>query len=788
MKNAENTPLPWHKVQEQEKAMAHSQQSQVPALGYEYPRHAQNDFGHGLDIKQILDILLRRKLTILLIILITFFTVAIQTFMQTPTYKATVKLQIENDSNNLLDYDVEARSKRNNSRFSQIDYYQTQYELLKSRTLARRTIEDLNLYSKQRQSSTIINDLTNQDTEVEEKRSMLDEARHYYKLLFYGKDKAEEKLGKRPIEQRFLNKLKVEPIKKSSLVMVHYISPDPEMAAKIVNAHTENYVALNLERRVDSGAYAENFLNEQLVLAKSRLEESESDLIQYTKQQDLVSTSNDQSLASKKLDEVYTALSEAQRERIAAQSNYEQAYANNSNKLTADFKDSKVVETLKQRRAELQIDYQEKLEMFRPAYPVMVEIKTQIDALTAQINQENEATKQQLSAKYEVDREELKATYLAAVAKQESLQKQLETQKQQLFNVRDKSIRLNTLKREVETNRNMYEGLLKRIKEVGVASSISANNISIIDPAIVPYRQHSPKVQKSLSRGLLIGIFLGVLVAFLLEFFDDRIKAAKDLENLLPLPMLGLIPTSKEKQAQKLAIITETDPKAAISESFRSLRANLLFATKEGIPKVLHVTSSRPSEGKSSTVINLGIVFAQSGKKVLIVDGDLRKPSVHQRLQLDNTEGFTNFLTHQKEAKELIQTTDIENLSILPAGPISPNPAELLSSERMDDLYRLVPDEYDLIIMDSPPVMGLSDALILANQASATVLLAAHGESRRRLLQDAYQKLLHAQANIIGTVLTKTKARGGYGYSYYNYDYYDYYSYGEETKKIKQSS
>lgn len=767
-------------------SLTHSQNTQLTTLGYDYPNTLQDD-NTGLDLQKILSTLLRRKFTIILIALLTFFTIAIKTFMTVPLYTASAKLQIEDDSNKLLDYDVEAKGKSSGK-----DFYQTQYELLKSRTLAKRTIEELNLYPNRQLSSNTspISQATQTDEITDEQLSLLEKAKKYTELLFYGKDKAEKKLGQYPVEDQFLSGLSVQPVRNSRLVMVHYTSSDPEQAAKIVNVHTQNYVALNLERRVDSSSYAENFLNEQLIIAKSRLEESEADLIKYTKQQDLVSTGDEgQSLTVRNFDGVYTALSEAQRERITAESNYKKAYSNNQNKLTADLIDSPVVEELKKKRADLQIDYQEKLQMFKPAYPVMVELKNQINLLTDQIEKETKTAKSRLTAKYEVDKEELKAIYLAALAKEESLQQQLEEQKGQLFDTRDKSIRLNTLKREVETNRNLYEGLLQRIKEVGVASSISANNIAIIDPALVPYRQASPNVKQKLSQGVMLGLLLGIAIAFLLEFLDDRIKAASDLENLLGLPMLGLIPTVKEKDPQKLAIITETEAKSSIAEAFRSFRANLLFATKEGIPRVLHITSPRPSEGKSSTVVNLGIAFAQSGKQVLIVDGDLRKPSLHQRLKLDNSKGFTNFLTQQEEAVDVIQTTDIDNLFIIPAGPISPNPAELLSSQRMEDLYQLVPEQYDIIIMDSPPIMGLSDALILANQASATVLLAAHGESRKRLLQDGLQKLQHAQANIIGSVLTKTKARHGYGYSYYyNYNYYDYYSYGSDDNKQLEKS
>jgi capsular exopolysaccharide synthesis family protein len=273
-----------------------------------------------------------------------------------------------------------------------------------------------------------------------------------------------------------------------------------------------------------------------------------------------------------------------------------------------------------------------------------------------------------------------------------------------------------------------------------------------------------------------------MVVAFLLEFFDDRVKSTEEVVRILGLPLLGATPILKGTDPILHAMTTANEPTSAMAEAFRSLRTNLLFASRDGTPKVLAFTSALPSEGKSSTCMNLAAAFAQSNKRVLVVDADLRKPTVHKRLKLDNTIGLSNFLTGQAGTDTAIQETMINGVSAMTAGPISPNPAELLSSDRLQELFDLAPDTFDLIIVDCPPVMGLADALIIANRASATVVVSAFSQSRKRALQDAHRRLNQAHANLIGFIFSKVKSGGGYGY---NYDYY--YSYGTENLP-KQSS
>lgn len=728
------------------------------------PVEKRDDEDDEIDLRQLWHTLVRHKWLIGGIALLIFLIVTIVTLMMPPQYRASVTLKIDlENSGKVLNYDVETQPSRP---VNDKDFYQTQYELLKSRSLARRVIDQLNLYPNDADPETQL-----------AKPFFADTLTELEKLLRGDDGTAQERLGSYPVEDKFLKNLTVEPIKNSSLVKVHYDDKDPEKAQIIANEVAAQFISLNLERRVDATSYAKNFLDDQLVQAKSKLEESESKLVAYAKSQEIINTDDNKNLSSQRMEALHAAVTEAEKNRIIAEGLYEQAKNGDSALFLAE---SNNLGTLKDSLTKLEAEYREKLQTYKPDYPKMVELQEQINVLQGQINKEIQAA-----------RDGLKAKYLAAKQQEDQLRREMQQQKSTLLEVRDKSIGYNTLLREVETNRNLYEGLLQRLKEVGVAGNIDKNNITVIDEAILPFGQFKPNIKLNLALGAVAGLFLGVVVAFMLEFSDDRIKSKETLENLLSMPVLGMIPRAKAKEEKDAALMSHRDPRSAIAEAFRSLRTSMLFATREGAPKILHVTSAMPGEGKSSICVNTATAFAQSGKRVLLVDCDLRKPSLHQKLKLDNSEGMSNFLTHQAEAQQVIKKTEIPNVDIITAGPLSPNPAELLLSERMGELLKLSQNgTYDMVIIDSPPIMGLADALILSNWANATLLVATFAQSRKKPLADAFQRLRHARAHVIGSILTKIKSGGaGYGYSY-NYEYH--YTYGGEssskTRRLSKSS
>lgn len=712
-----------------------------------------------IDLRALWTTLKHRKGTIALIATLIFLGTLIATLMMTPIYRASVTLQIDTEDKKVLDFDVEASNRAVDSK----DFYQTQYELLKSRTLARMTIDDLSLEASLKGEELA--------------KPFFAETVDGIKKSIYGEEEETEenvnspgKLGEYPVEDKFLAALTVTPVKNSRIVTISYDHVDPQMATTIANSMADNFIKMNLSRRKDAASYAENFLQNELADAKSKLEESESKLVAFAKKETIIRMDDEKqgSLTSQTMSALNAALTEAEKDRITAESKYKQAQAAGASKTL----ENPTIQELKKNLAKIQGDYQEKLQIYKPDYPIMAQLQNQISELQLQIDQEIGRITSTISGA-------LQADYLAAKQNEDDLRKKLTKQQDELLTLRDKSIGYNTFQREVETNRNMYEGLLQRIKEIGVAGGIGANNISVVDPALVPYQKHKPNTRLNLALGLVAGLFLGMVIAFLIEFIDDRVKSSSDLERLLGLPLLGITPALKGKNITPIdyTMASFKQPTSALAESFRSMRTNLMFATRDGLPRSLSVTSSMPSEAKSSTCVNLATVLAQSGKRVLLVDADLRKPTAHKRLKLDNTLGLSNYLTHQASIDEVIQSLEIENVSIITAGPISPNPVELLSSDRMDELFALVPERFDIVIMDSPPTIGLSDALLLASRVNATIMVAAFAQSKKRALLDAMKRLRHVQANMIGMIFTKVRGNDSSGYGY---DYQYYYSYGAQ--------
>jgi capsular exopolysaccharide synthesis family protein len=419
-------------------------------------------------------------------------------------------------------------------------------------------------------------------------------------------------------------------------------------------------------------------------------------------------------------------------------------------------------------RTTLVAEYQQKLALYKPAYPAMVQLKNQIKELDHQLVLEIDAVKTILRTSYE-----------AALKSEQLLASQLEASKAALVEQRNRSIQYNILQREVDTNRTLYDGLLQRYKEIGVAGSVGANNVTFVDRAGLPTRPSSPRLKFNLTIALLLGLGLGVLAAMGLDFMDDSFKVPEDIERETGLRVIGVVPlpTLGKSIESELA-----DPRSGIAEAFRSLRTGLQFATTEGLPKSLLVTSSKPSEGKSTTTLSLARSFASIGLNVLVIDADLRNARLHKQLSCSNQAGLSNYLTGAMLAEQVVQDTDQDTLAFMASGPLPPNPAELLSGSRLMSLLTLAGQAFDIVVIDAPPVMGLADAPLLATAAQATLLVVAANETRRNTLKVAIKRLQLARANLLGVTLNKFNSRQpGYGYGY-GYGEYDYHTYG--TKQL----
>ena len=713
-----------------------------------------------IDLRQLASTLNHYKWWIITVFFISVIIALLFTALQTPLYQAQLTLEIDDDNPASFSLGSGLLNASGNNK----DFYQTQFEILKSRSLTDKVIEDLKLTEPE--------DVKKQASSKSQLTKLLEDIRGWLGKTDDSIDTSNKNV---PYADVILKNFSVTPVKNSAIVTLSYVDKDPKQAQAIVNSYAKNYIQLNLERRKNSSANSDSFLKKELADAKNKLETSEQKLIDFAKRESIIQLSADSksadSLESQTVISLNIALAEAEKDRIAANARLEQAQYMGASKLLED----PTIQQLKNQSAKLQSDYQEKLQIYKPEYPLMLQLQSQINEINLQIqNASNKVTNTVSKA--------LKAEADAAKQRESELRNKLAKQQSNLLAYRDKSIDYNLLQRDVETNRKIYEALFERSKEFEISSGLGKNNVSIVDPALVPNKPFKPNAPLNVALGGVLGLFLGILSSFLFEFVNDKVRTSDELEKLTSLPILGIIPRMRGTGLDadiKHAMISNLDPTSAVAEAFRSMTTMLMFATRTGLPHTLNITSALPSEAKSSTCVNLATSLGQMGKRVLLIDADLRKPTAHQRFKLDNTVGLSSYLTYQAELEEAVQDTNIKNVQLLTAGPIPPNPVELLASDRLETLLGLAPEFFDVIIFDSPPTIGLSDAFILSNRVNATILVAASGQARRRIILDTLKRLRRANANLIGVIFTKVKGKAGHGYGY------GYYAHERKPKTLK---
>jgi polysaccharide biosynthesis transport protein len=718
----------------------------------------------AIDLRRYWGIVLRRKWTVISVVSFAFLGALVLTYNATSIYRSALLLQIEPQTDQILDYQQKVSTGES---YGNMDYYQTQYELLKSRNLARRVIDQLGLAAAQGPRA---------DSAPSFFHELAATVKGWIKSTSAAGDgsKGAEAKAKPDLEEGLLGNLTISPVRDSRLVRIEYDSPSAKEAAAIPNAIAESFINMSLERRYEASSYAKRFLEERIQQVRANLEDSEQRLLEYAKEREIVNLDDKLGGALSTLSSMSASLVQAEAARIQMEAEYAGSIQG-TGPSTLKVLDSAVIQELKKRKGELEVRYQEDLNVYKPGYPKMQQLRRQIDEVDQQINKEVASI-----------RASVKAEYQAKIQEQATLQARVSELKGEILALQDRSKDYVTLKREVDTNRQLYDGLLQRMKEVGVVAGISTNNISIVDRAQVPAAPYKPDLRKNLTMGIAIGLIAGILLAFLLEQLDDTVKSSEDAEVRVRAPVLGIIPMVSEKEQRSaggdVALLAATDPKCPLAEAIRSLRTSLLFATTEGAPKIMHLTSAVPGEGKTTAAASVAITFAQAGSKVLLIDADLRSPSLHRVFALPNSLGLTNYLAGDTPPAQIAQPTQVTRLFAVTSGPLPPNPVELLSSAKMLDLLSLSSERFDYIVLDGPPVIGLADALVLANLAKGTIFVVDAGRTRYGAIEGAVKRLRAANAFIVGAVIDRLGRAGhGYGYSY-DYHYTYSYSYGSQDE------
>lgn len=676
---------------------------------------------------------IRRRIWLVLGIIVAACLVAVYVTSTTiPLYRASTTIEISREGARVLAQDdTQPQSARLGTEF-----FQTQYGLIASRAVAAGVVRKLRLAD----NGTILAGYSGADAD----RAM----------------QATRQVRTRRAIDIVRANTRVEPVRNSGLVNIRFSSPDPELSAMVSRAIAETYIETNLQRRFDANNYAREFLESELQRVRAALEESEQRVVTYANNTDILElgrrsdeqgTVQGQSIPEMSLEVLNEALAQATANRIAAEARSRARTGDNA------LSDPALIQ-LRGQRAQLQAEYSRNLATLRPEYPSMVALRGQIDSLDRSIAQQSARISEGMSAEYR-----------AALAQEQQLQARVTALSNSVQDLSQRRIQYNIFQRDADTNRALYDSLLERYKEIGVAGGIGSNNVAIVDPAEVPTSPFTPQPLMNLLLALLGGTALGLAAAFLLEQLDGAIKNPVDVENTLGLPILGVVP-----DAQINDLLGDLrDRKSVISESYLSVHTSLRFSTSHGVPRSMTVTSASESEGKSTTALSTAAMIARMGRKVLIIDGDMRNPSLHKTLGVANEAGVADLLTGADPARMPVISIPDLNLSAITAGPIPPNPAELLATDRLAELIQWFGEHYDHVVIDAPPVMGLSDAPLIASSVEATVFVITAGSTGTKAAIGALRRLQDVDANVVGAVLSRYSSNeAGYGYNYnYTYDY-----------------
>jgi len=687
----------------------------------------------------------RNRWLILGIVVFALVAAVIVTLLQTPRYTAVASVQIDDQGQQVLGEEFDQQSEVTPGGQAEL-FLNTQLEILRSRNLAQRVMRKLQLEGNERFYAAMGVSPPDPDISRTERREMVLELLQTDMSAFLPRNTRIARIG--------------------------FTSTDPQMSARIANAFAEEFIQANLQRRFDGSAYARNFTSERLEEARVRLETSERELNAYARQAGLIRGRNSgsgdgdkdsamgSSVTVSSLMQVNEAANQAEAARIAAEGRWrtEQSTPVFSSRAVLE---NPTVQALMTRRAELEGQLEVARARYLPDHPQVKQGETELKEI-----------RQQLNGVAASVRNSIRSDYAAAAAAEQRLREQVRKLKGDTLAEQDRSVRYNTLAREADTNRSIYEGLLQRYRELNASAGVSSSNLSVIDVADPPLEPASPSLPLNLAVALASGILRAGVAALLRDQLDDTVRVPDDLEDKLGLPRLGVIPDSEGDEPSE----TLADPTSPVAEAYGSLRGVLLYATRSGLPRLLQVTSAQPAEGKSTSAYAIASGYARQGRKVLLVDADLRRPSVHRVAGVENRRGLSSLLVSDDPASSAIVPSVEPNFSVLPSGPIPPSPTELLTAPRMAALLEELAGTHEVVVIDSPPVLGLADAPALAALVDGVVFVVEAQRGRRGALKTALRRLKAVDATLLGAVLTKFDAvkAGGGAADYYCYDQYRY--------------
>src|ERR1700687_4795260 len=707
-------------------------------------------------LREYMRVLIKRKWMVIFVIAGIFMAVAIASLRQTPIYVAVGRIAVNKADSNLITF--------KDSGPVMMDYYDptdldTEVRILQSDLMALQVIRQLNLdkrpefggHSDQKQANLVADPLQTDS------------------------NRTSALLGS------FRGNLHVTLIPNTRIIEIHYNSTDPQLAASVVNTLAATYVEQNFKTKFESTMQASDWLSKQLVDLQMKVETSQEKLVRYQKEHEIFGVDDKQNIITEKLDELNKEMTAAEFDRMQKEAVYRQTQSNDPVAVAAAIVSdatgggaaSALLDKLREQQASLRIQVADLSTQFGPSYPKITQLNNQLKEIDHQLQSETTKAVDHLNGRYQ-----------AALQRENMLRASFEKQKQEANKLNESAIEYSLLKRDVDSNRTLYEGLLEKLKEAGVTAGLRSNNFRIINAARVPTSPSEPNIPRNLSFALVLGVISAVSLAFLLESMENTVRTPEQAQALSCLPSLGMIPLGSKSAnygvaGKRLALtasqevvemVTQVRPQSQMAESYRALRTSLLLSNLGAPPKVIMVTSARPQEGKTTTSINTAIVLAQKGVRVLLVDADLRRPSIHKTLGMGPRSGLSNVLTGSATLQQTITTSPIlPNLFIMPAGTPPPNPAELLASSNMRDLIVELRGLYDHIVIDTPPTLSVTDAVVLSPRADATILVIRSSQTTKQALRRARDILTQVNAHVAGVLLNAVDLTSPDYYYYYEY-------------------
>jgi len=726
-----------------------------------------------IHLRDYLEVLLRRKWLIISVLLLTFVTTLILTLSQPKLYESYATLEIAQSDQNVTNFQELSET---TPRWMSEEYFETQVQLITNPAFLARVVDRMNL-----KDHPVIQELFFADTEPGPLTRLKQGLKDLIKSLL-PKDEAaaplvddsqlsEEYLLRQSLADYLMGGLDVSSSGTNMLMTVGFLSEDPMLSRDVVNAVCQEFINWRMEQRLGASATAQTFLMKQIDRAKINLEKAEEQMNRFAKAAGIVSMDTNLNGVYRELEGLNGLLADAEGDFIQKEAVYKQAIADGPGNMP-QVMSSPMIAELKAEYSRLKSEHDQLSVTFQPEYPAVKTLKARMDSVAQRIAAEEQKIFQSL-----------KNEFMAARQRVDNMQARVEHQKQLALELNERATQYKIMAREVETNKSIYESLLHRSREIESMVGVASSNITVVSPADLSLLPAKPNVRRNLLLAIVVGLMAGVGLAFLLEYFNDTVTNPEEISDRFQIPILGVVPVTKD-HVHPVEKTFLHDPRAPMSEAMRTTRVSLQLSSSGPKARSFLITSTKPGEGKTTLAANLALTFAGAGENVVVVDADLRKPRIHKIFSengFNGAPGLSSFLAGVTK-KGVICRNGVENLHFIPAGPIPPNPVELLASKRFTKLMRFLEKRFDRVIVDAPPHQGFADVLVLAQNVGGVVLATGMGEAKRDELRHFKKSMRNVRATILGCIINKVDMTRRYGY----HSYYRYYGYGEEAAQAKQ--